>query len=128
MLEKIGFVLVLLMVLLQGFYALFAFLDPISFSNVRGTTLVSIEALDWVHIYASRTLFVSLIVGFLLYHKSYKLLIGAALIGVVMPVTDGWLAYQAQAPLKVVIKHVVTIVYLVATALVLHIIVKRENA
>ncbi|MFT5164654.1 MAG: hypothetical protein ACI9FJ_003261 [Alteromonadaceae bacterium] len=29
-----------------------------------------------------------------------------------MPITDGWLAYEAQAPAKVVVKHGLTIVYL----------------
>ena len=36
-LEKVGFVLVSLIVLLQGFYGTFAFIDPAMFSAVRGT-------------------------------------------------------------------------------------------
>ncbi|GAA3937949.1 DUF4267 domain-containing protein [Litoribacillus peritrichatus] len=127
MLKKVGFVLVLLMALLQAFYALFAFLDPVSFSNVRGTSLVSLEDTDWVQIYASRTLFVALIVGFLLYLRNYKILSAAALFGVVMPVTDAWLAFQADAPSSVVIKHLITIVYLLCTAWVLYKIVREEE-
>ena len=38
-LEKVGFVLVLLIVFLQGFYGAFAFIDPAIFSTVRGTEL-----------------------------------------------------------------------------------------
>ena len=128
MLNKIGFILVLLMALLQGFYAVFAYLDPVSFSIVRGTALVSQADIDWVQIYASRTLFVSLIIGFLLYLKNYKILIWAALFGIVMPITDGLLAYQAGASFNVIAKHVATIVYLIVTSLVLKSLVKRENA
>jgi heme A synthase len=35
-----------------------------------------------------------------------------ALFAVVMPITDGLLAYEAQAPLEVVAKHIATILYL----------------
>lgn len=126
--NKIGFMLVLLMALLQGFYAVFAYLDPAAFSNLRGTVLASTGDLDWVKIYASRTLFVSLIIGYLLYLRNYKILVWAALFGTVMPVTDGWLAYQAGASFDVVAKHVATVVYLIATFIVLQTVVKRENA
>ncbi|TQV81502.1 DUF4267 domain-containing protein [Aliikangiella coralliicola] len=127
MIKKIGFTLVLFMALLQGFYALFAFLDPMSFATVRGTTLYSTDDLDWVQIYASRTLFISLTIGVLLYLRNYKTLLFAAIIGTVMPITDGWLAYQAGADTSVVAKHVATIVYLLITSLVLLNIVKKES-
>ncbi len=128
MLKRVGFVLVLLMVLLQFFYAIFAYFDPVSFSNIRGTKLFSIEDLDWVKIYASRTIFIALIVAILLYNKNYKLLAMAALFGAVMPITDGWLAYHAGAPFNILVKHIVTVVYLVATAIVMQTIAKRENS
>ncbi len=47
-LEKVGFVLVSLIVLLQGFYGTFAFIDPTAFSTVRGTELFSGKDADWV--------------------------------------------------------------------------------
>lgn len=128
MLNKVGFMLVLLMALLQGFYAVFAYLDPVAFSNVRGTVLASPGDLDWVVIYASRTLFVALIIGFLLYLRNYNILLWAALFGTVMPLTDGWLAYQAGASFNIVAKHLATVAYLIATFLVLKTVVKRENA
>ncbi len=117
--EKIGFVLVLLMVVLQGFYAVYAYVDPSAFSVMRGTALVSAADSDWVKIYASRTLFVALIVGVLLYLRNYRTIALLAIVGTVMPITDAWLAYQAQAPLMVVAKHVATVLYLVLTAAVL---------
>ncbi|WLQ13288.1 DUF4267 domain-containing protein [Hahella aquimaris] len=128
MLSKIGFTLVLLMALLQGFYSIFAYLDPVAFSAVRGTVLESQGDLDWVKIYASRTLFVALIIMFLLYLRNFKVLLWATLFGTVMPITDGWLAYQAGASTDIVAKHVVTVVYLIATFMVLQMVVKRENA
>ena len=36
-----------------------------------------------------------------------------------MPITDGFLAYEAQAPIKVVIKHGATVVYLLVIFFVL---------
>ena len=125
--RKVGFVLVLLMALLQGFYGLFAYVDPTTFATVRGTLLESPVDADWVQIYASRTLFISLIIGNLLYFREYKLLMWAALFGTVMPITDGYLAYQAQAPLGVVVKHTLTVLYLMITAGVLAKIIKDDR-
>jgi hypothetical protein len=127
MIRKIGFILVLLMALLQGFYAIFAYVDPVSFANIRGTVLASAVDTDWIHIYASRTLFVALIIGALLYFQNYKLLLLAALFGTIMPLTDGYLAYQADAQFNVVAKHIATLVYLVITSMVLIKLLKEEK-
>ena len=70
MTRKIGIVLVGLMALLQLAYACFAFLDPGGFATLRGTQLVDFGDADWVRVYASRTLFVALIVGYLLYERN----------------------------------------------------------
>jgi hypothetical protein len=118
-LERIGFILVLLMILLQGFYGTFAYLDPATFSSVRGTELFSEMDIDWVKIYGSRTVFITLVLGYLLYSRNYFILMWCSLFGIVMPITDGILAYGAQAPFKVVVKHVATIVYLLITFFVL---------
>jgi len=112
-LEKVGFVLVLLIVLLQGFYGTFAFIDPATFSTVRGTELFSAMDADWVTIYGSRTIFITFIFAYLLYTRNHKVLMWGALFAIVMPITDGVLAYEAQAPFKVVAKHVATIFYLI---------------
>ena len=126
-LETLGFILVLLMVLLQGGYAIYAYIDPASFAILRGTELVVVGDGDWVKIYASRTLFVALIIGYLLFSRNYRILVWASLFGAVMPITDAILAYQAQAPDKVVLKHAVTVVYLLATSFVLQVIVRKQE-
>ena len=125
-LERSGYILVLLMALLQGGYAVFAYFDPAAFSVFRGTELLDVGDSDWVKIYASRTLFVALIIGYLLYRRNYKVLAWASLFGAVMPVTDALLAYQAQAPDKVVFKHIATVIYLLVTFLVLQVIVRKK--
>jgi len=117
-LEKIGFVLVSLIVLLQGFYGTFSFIDPTGFSTIRGTELFSDMDADWVKIYGSRTIFITLIFGYLLYTRNHLVLMWGALFAVVMPITDGLLAFEAQAPFKVVVKHIATIVYLLIIFLI----------
>lgn len=72
-----------------------------------------------MRIYASRTLFVVLIVGYLLARRQFRLLAAAALFGLVMPVTDAWLAWQASAATAVIVKHVATGVFLLVTFFVL---------
>ncbi|MBA6417946.1 DUF4267 domain-containing protein [Colwellia sp. 6M3] len=125
-LERVGFVLVALIVLLQGFYGTFAFIDPAMFSAVRGTELFSVMDADWVKIYGSRTIFITLIFGYLLYTRNYIVLMWGALFAVVMPITDGLLAYEAQAPFKVVVKHVATIAYLLIIFFVLKKVIAQK--
>jgi hypothetical protein len=117
--EKLAILFVALMVLLQCFYAIMAYFDASGFADLRGTKLATIDDLDWVKIYASRTFFIALIIGYLLYIKDYKILIWAALFGTIMPITDGYLAIEAQAPVNIIIKHMATTLYLIITALTL---------
>lgn len=119
MARKFGVVLVSLMALLQLAYACFAYLEPAAFATFRGTELFERRDSDWVRIYASRTAFVALIIGYLLYLRQFKLLAAASLFGLVMPVTDALLAFQASASTAVVAKHVATVVFLFATFFVL---------
>ena len=126
-LEILGITLVLLMTILQGFYGVFAFLDPVAFSNVRGTELFSSMDSDWVNIYASRTLFITLTFSFLLYNRQYSIIMWSALFAIIMPITDGFLAYQAEAPFKVVFKHFATILYLIITFFVLKSVLRKNR-
>lgn len=126
-LEKTGCVLVCLMATLQFAYAIFSFINPTAFSVTRGTELFALGDADWVKIYASRTMFIALIIGYLLYAKQYKALAFASIIGVVMPATDAWLAMQAQAADKVVFKHVATAIFLVVTFFVLKAVIKHRD-
>jgi len=126
-LERAGFVLVFLMIFLQGFYGVISIVEPVTFSSLRGTELFSGMDSDWVKIYGSRTIFITLIFGYLLYTRNYIVLMWGALFSVVMPITDGLLAYEAQAPFKVVVKHIVTIVYLLVIFFVLKKVVTKKS-
>jgi len=124
-LRTTGMILVFLMAGLQLAYALYAFADPAGFSLLRGTELFSVGDSDWIRIYASRTLFIALIIGYLLYRKHFRILAVASLLGAVMPVADAWLAYQAAAGDKVVLKHVATALFLIITFAILRSVVRR---
>lgn len=125
--SKVGVVLVLTMALLQGFYAVFSYLDPAGFAVVRGTELFSSMDTDWVRIYGSRTLFIALILGYLLHIRNYSVLMWCALFGTVMPITDGFLAYEALAPFKIVFKHIATVVFLLVTFFVLKVAIRNTS-
>ncbi|WP_368564784.1 DUF4267 domain-containing protein [Pseudoxanthomonas sp. UTMC 1351] len=127
-LRTTGMIFVLLMAGLQLAYALYAFADPAGFSLLRGTELFAAGDSDWIRIYASRTLFIALIIGYLLYRKHFKILAVASLLGIVMPVTDAWLAYQASAGDKVILKHVVTALFLIITFAILRSVVRRGQS
>ena len=118
-LEALAIALVAGMALLQLYFALGAYLDPSAFSVSRGTPLLVDGDGDWVQIYASRTLFIVLILGLLLLRRDYALLAWAALFGAVMPVTDAILAALDQAAFIYQLRHWATLVYLVVAFLVL---------
>ncbi len=125
--QKLALVLVLLMSALQAFYGFYAYLNPEAFAVLRGTELFVQGDADWVQIYASRTLFIALFLAYLLYHQQFQMLMIAAFLGMVMPITDGWLAYQAQAPMLVVYKHVATVAYLLVTFFALKAVVRERH-
>lgn len=120
-------VMVLLMAGIQAFYGIYAFIDPLAFSQVRGTALLSELDTDWVVIYASRTTFVASIIGWLLLKREYKLLMWASIFGTVMPLTDAWLAFQAGAGNAIVYKHIVTFVYLLVAFFLLKRVTEKEG-
>jgi hypothetical protein len=126
--EKTASLLILLMVLLQAFYALYAYISPEAFSDLRGTELFVTADTDWVQIYASRTAFVALIVGYLLYSRNFKALAIASLAGTVMPITDAYLAYRAAAEDIVVFKHIATVIYLLIAYYILTCAVNNSAA
>jgi hypothetical protein len=127
-LRTTGMILVFLMAALQLAYALYAFADPAGFSLLRGTELFAAGDADWVRIYASRTLFIALIIGYLLYRRHFRILAAASLLGIVMPAADAWLAYQASAANAVVLKHVATALFLLVTFAVLRSVVRADEA
>lgn len=116
--RSVGFWMAAGMMVLQGFYALEAFIDPVGLAAYRGTPLVG-GSVTWVQAYGSRTLFVALLVFLLLIRDELALLKWVALIGLVMPVSDALTTWQAQAPRIVVIRHVATAGYLLAVFVLL---------
>jgi hypothetical protein len=54
-------------------------------------------------------------------------LVWAALFGTVMPITDAYLAYEAQAENKVVYKHIATVAYLLITFYLLKLVAKNNQ-
>jgi hypothetical protein len=117
--EALAIVMVMGMTLLQLYFALGAYLDPSAFSISRGTPLLDDGDNDWVRIYASRTLFIVLVLTVLLLRRDYALLAWAALFGMVMPATDAILAVQDQAALTYQARHLATLAYLVVAFFVL---------
>jgi hypothetical protein len=114
-----GVWLALLMGLLQAVYSLLAFTDPGAFAAYRGTPLAAEADAGWVHAYASRTLFVALIVGMLLARRDVTALTWVALLGLVMPASDAAISYTAGASASVVGRHVATMVFLFITSIAL---------
>ena len=125
--EALAVVLVTGMALLQFYFALNAYLDPSAFSASRGTPLLNSGDSDWVRIYASRTIFIVLILGVLLRRRDYAMLAWAALLGTVMPVTDAILAALDQAALTYQLRHLATLAYLIAAFFVLRQAAKVGN-
>jgi hypothetical protein len=125
--KTLGFWLVLAMTLLQLFYSCFAFASPVEFASYRGSNLMAGSDAEWVRIYASRTLFVALVLGLLLLLREVTLLRWFSLLGIVMPLSDAVLAYQSAASYSIISRHLATIVYLLATFAVLTYWAKRNE-
>jgi hypothetical protein len=125
--RSVGFWLALIMGSLQAVYAVQAFADPSAFAIYRGTPLAAGGDAGWVQIYASRTLFVALIVGLLLLRRDLVVLKWTALLGVVMPLSDALLAHQDGASFVIVSRHVATLIYLLVTFLALAVWTKRNR-
>ena len=68
-----------------------------------------------------------MVIGFLLWRRDLETLKWVALLGVVMPVSDAILAYQAEAPTAVVLRHVATVIYLIVTFWALHAFTSRDR-
>jgi hypothetical protein len=125
--KTLGFWLVLGMAFLQMFYSFFAFASPVEFAGYRGSHPMPNGDTEWVRIYASRTLFVALMLGLLLLRREVALLRWISLLGIVMPFSDAVLAYKAAAPFSIISRHLVTILYLLVTFAVLTYWLKRNG-
>jgi hypothetical protein len=117
--RSVGFWMAAVMALLQAIYALQAFADPVAFAAYRATPIASLDGVRWVHTYGSRTLFVALVVALLLAREELGTLRWVALVGVIMPISDALIAFQANAPGAVLLRHIGTAIYLLITFVVL---------
>ena len=124
--RAVGFWLVLAMALLQMFYSIYAFTSPVEFASYRGSHLTPGGDTEWVRIYASRTLFVAMMLGLLLLLQEVPVLKWISLLGIVMPLSDAALAYQSAAPISIISRHLATVVYLLVTFAVLTYWLKRN--
>lgn len=107
--------------LLQGVYAVWAFLDPSAVAAYRGGSIQGAGETLWLHTYASRTLFIALLVALLLWRRDVAALQWVALIGLIMPASDAWSAVQLKAAGAEadVIRHIATAIYLLITFAIL---------
>jgi Domain of unknown function (DUF4267) len=101
--------------LLQGFYAMWAFVAPQAVASYRGGSLDGDSALLWVHAYGSRTLFIALVVLLLLRRGDLATLKWVTLFGLVMPISDAWSAMHSANPEPGIVRHVLTAAYLLLT-------------
>lgn len=125
-LRAAGFWLVLAMALLQMFYSIYAFTSPVEFASYRGSHLTPGGDTEWIRIYASRTLFVAMMLGLLLLRQEVSVLRWISLLGIVMPLGDAALAYQGAASTSIISRHLATVVYLLVTFAVLSHWLKRN--
>jgi Domain of unknown function (DUF4267) len=105
--------------LLQGFYALWAFVDPQAVASYRGGSLEGDSAALWVYAYGSRTLFIALVVLLLLRYGDLETLKWVTLFGLVMPISDAWSAMYSNDPEAGIVRHILTAAYLFLTFTVL---------
>lgn len=113
--RSIGIWMVVAIALLQGFYAVWAFVDPQAVASYRGGSLEGDSAVLWVHAYGSRTLFIALVVLLLLRQGDLATLKWVTLFGLVMPISDAWSAMHSANPEAGIMRHVLTAAYLLLT-------------
>jgi hypothetical protein len=84
-------------------------------ASYRGGSIEGHAEALWVHTYGSRTLFIALVVLVLLRRGDLATLKWVALLGLVMPFSDAWSAFQSAASQAEIVRHVVTAIYLLIT-------------
>jgi Domain of unknown function (DUF4267) len=113
--RSVGILMAVGIALLQGFYAVWAFVDPQAVASYRGGSLAEDSAALWVHAYGSRTLFIALVVLLLLRRGDLETLKWVTLFGLVMPISDAWSATHSANPEAGIVRHVLTAAYLLLT-------------
>lgn len=121
--------LAVLIAVMMAFNAWQAFDDPAAFAMRFGLTGAADADVGFVHVYASRALFLALVTATLLAQRQFRALGLFALVAVVMPVADALQVNAAGGPGAIVTRHIVIAAYLIVTgALLLRLAKQREGA
>ena len=117
--RTLGFWLALPMAVLQFVNAARAAADAQGFARYMGAPLEAAGDAAWVQIYALRTAFIALLVTALLIRRDLQALKWAAVVALVMPLGDAWIAQAHGAGLATVGRHLAIALYLAVTAIAL---------
>lgn len=103
-----------------------AFADPAAFATRFGLAGAADADAGFVHVYASRALFLALVTATLLATRQWRGLMWFALVAMVMPIADAVQVASAGGPGSIVGRHVAITVYLALTAYLLHRLTRQE--
>lgn len=117
--RTVGFWMAVPMAALQAFNVVRVVLDPEGFAAYMGAPLAAVGDAPWVLIYGLRTAFIALLVTVLLVRLDLNALKWTAFAGLVMPLGDAWIAYQAGAETATTARHVAIAAYLLLTTIAL---------
>lgn len=121
--------LAVLIAVLMAFNAWQAFSDPAAFAARFGLAGAADADAGFVHVYASRALFLAMVTATLLALRQFRALGLFALVAVVMPVADAMQVSAADGPGAIIVRHIVIAIYLIVTgALLLRLAKQRGGA
>ena len=118
--KTIGFWLAVPMAALQAVNGARALIDPAGFATHLGAPLEAVADASWVHVYASRTAFIAILVALFLARGNLVALTWTALAALLMPLGDALVAHNAGAPIATVARHLIIFLYVALTAVALH--------
>jgi hypothetical protein len=108
--------------------ACLAVANPAGFADRFGLIGSEDNGLGFVHVYASRALFLALVTAVLLSLRQFRAMGWFAAVAVVMPVADAALVSAADGPGTTILRHVIIAIYLVITSwLLLRLADKQER-
>ena len=93
-----------------------AFTAPVEFAAYMGLPLADHANVGFVQIYGLRAAFLGLFALVLLWRADMFALAAFAAVAVVMPIGDALLTIQAGAPVAVIARHLFSVLFLIATA------------
>lgn len=112
MMKTAGFWLAAIMGIMQALNAVRALIDPVAFSAYMGLPLEDSADVGFVLVYGLRTAFIAILIGVFLLLKRLDALAWMALVALLLPIGDAWLATQSGASAAIIARHVAIAVYL----------------